>query len=490
MILRCRATLPFAIVLLCSLPIVAQSVNAIQTELRGANTLLQQGRYEEARHELLRVTQKYPGSPEAFALLGIAEMQLHDSAAAETSLRKALRLNPQLMDALYNLGVLLLDEHRSKEALVYFDQAARLNPPAPELFANLIRANLDIGDRQTALKLAERAKTVFEAAAPLHLALGNIFLAHGMPAAAREYLTQADRLAPSQSEILLPLADACLQLHDLQGATVALEQSRSKAGGVARYQYLDGLAAFMSDRPDDGFREMEKAVRSDPSNLSYLLTLARRWQKHGQQQKAIALFEQARALAPQLADIPYGLAVSYFIQDKFNEAIEFSNRALKLDPDFDRAVFLLGLSRFAKTQLADAEQLLARASGLRPANAFYRCFLGMVLLSAGQPQEAETNFRGSIRLDPSYALAYYQLGRTLQRNGRSTAAQPLLERAVSLQPDLGEAYYQLGLAYRRLGQTEKANQAFETFKRLKATEQNERTEVLRQAVQAFQDPQQ
>jgi tetratricopeptide (TPR) repeat protein len=490
MMWRCGAILSFLIVLVCSPTTVAQSATAIQTELQGANALLQQGRSEEARRELLRVTRTYPASPEAFALLGIAEMQLHHLAAAENSLRKALRLNPRLMDALYNLGVLLLDAHRPKESLAYFDQAAHLGPPAPELFANQVRASLDIGDRQNASKLAERAGKTFEASAPLNLALGNVFLAHGMPAEAREYLRRADRLAPSQPEILLPLADACLQLHDVECGNAALERSRSKSAGDARFQYLDGLAAFLSNRLDDGFREMEKAVGRDPSNLTYLLALARYCQKFGQQQKAIALFERAQAMAPGLVDIPYGLAVSYFIQDNFTETIEYSTRALKIDPEFDRAVFLLGISRFAKSELADAEQLLVRASSLKPTNAFYRCFLGMVLLSSGRPQDAEANFRESIRLDPSYALAYYQLGRTLQRSGRSSEAQPLLERAVSLKPDLAEAYYQLGLAYRRLGHAEKASQAFETFKHFKAAEQNERTEVLRQAVQSFQNVQQ
>src|SRR5947208_11039212 len=63
--------------------------NSLEPLLAKAAAFIQQGKYQEARRELLGATQVYPDSAEAFALLGAAEIQLKDHAAARTSLQHA-----------------------------------------------------------------------------------------------------------------------------------------------------------------------------------------------------------------------------------------------------------------------------------------------------------------------------------------------------------------------------------------------------------------
>ena len=98
----------------------------------------------------------------------------------------------------------------------------------------------------------------------------------------------------------------------------------------------------------------------EPRNPAYLLTLGRYYQKYGNQQKALAAIEKAARLAPDLPEIPYSFAVSYFIADQFEEASKYVERALEIDPKFDRALFLLGISRFAMGKFSEAETLLNR----------------------------------------------------------------------------------------------------------------------------------
>lgn len=471
-------------VLLSFSPFFARGQPGIEPYLRTGNALLQQGRYEEARREFARVTHEHPAAAPAFVLLGVAQMQLNDRHAARVSLRHALELDPRSVNALYNLGVLALDEDRPGEAITYLEKAARLGPASPELAVNLVRAHLGTGDRKGGLRVAENARKAFKDSPALHLALGNSFLAHGMASEAAASLKAASALAPSQPEILLPLADACLQLSDLSCANDAL----SKTGAdTAEVHFLKGKAALLARRDDEGFQEIETAIQRAPGNLNYRLTLARYYQKYGQQQKAIAAFEQAEKLAPDAAEISYGLAVSYFIQDDFNRAAELSTRALRLNPGFDRAMFLLAISRFAKSQFREAEDLLGKALQLRPENAFYHCFQGMVRLATDRLSEASTSLREAIRLQPAYALAHYQLGRLLLRMRNYPEARTELEHAVSLQPDLGEAYYQLGLVYRHLGENQKAAAALAEFQRFRKVEESERAEILRQAQRSVQD---
>jgi tetratricopeptide (TPR) repeat protein len=457
-----------------------------QASLGTAAALIQQGRYREARSELLQATERHPDSAEAFALLGVAEIQLHEPAAARKSLEHALKLNPRSTNALYNIGVLSLDENRATEALTYFEKAGRLGYSSPELAVNLVRAHFEAGDNRGALKAVEDAWKQFPDSAAVYLALGNSLLVHGQAAEAAASLKKADSLAPSQSEILLPLADACLDLSEMTCADDALARVRSTSEQAPEFHFLSGRAALLAHREKEGLRELETAVEKEPNNVKFRIELARYDQKFGYQENALAEYKAAGQLAPKVAEIPYGLAVSYFIKDDFAHAIEFANKAIELKPKFDRAIFLLGISRFATNQLKQAEELLDEALRLRPGNAFYHCFQGMIQLSADHPTEASSNFREAIRLEPSYALAHFQMGRMLMRMKNYSEARNELERAVSLQPDLGEAYYQLGSAYRQLGDAQKASEAFAHFKQFRDTQQEERTEILKQMQETIQ----
>jgi protein O-GlcNAc transferase len=460
--------------------------STITVALRNAAGLFREGKYQEARRELLQVVRNHPDSAEAFTLLGVTEIQLRDYSAAETSLSHALKLNPRSADASYNLGVLSLEQNHAKQAITYFEQASKTGPFSPELAVNLVRAHLDAGDRDEALKVLGHGQTAFADSPAFELALGKTLLAHDMPSEAVTSFKRADSLAPQQPEILLPLAEACLQLPDISCANDALLKVEEKSANTAEFHFLSGKAALLSKRDDEGIREIEAAVKLEPRNIDYLITLARYHQKLGFQDKAIAEFTEAGKLDSTLAQAPYGLAVSYFIQDDFTRTIEFSNKAIQLNPQFDRAIFLLAISKFAKSQFDEAHELLAKASKLQPSNAYYRCFQGMVSLATDQTPEAIASLRESIRLQPSYALAHYQLGRALVRLRNYPDARIELEHAVSLQPDLGEAYYQLGLVYRRLGEQAKSAEALASFKRFRAAEQSERAEILRQAQQNIQ----
>jgi tetratricopeptide (TPR) repeat protein len=488
--LLAHALLGFSfLVSVISPPLPAQHVpanSASPASLRKAAGLFREGNYQEARRELLQLVRDHPDFAEAFTLLGVTEIQLRDYSAAGTSLRKALKLNPRSTDASYNLGVLSLKENQPKQAITYFEQASKTGPFSPELAVNLVRAHLDAGDRDEALKLAAHGQAAFADSPAFELALGKTLLNHGMPSEAVTSLKRADSLAPAQPEILLPLADACLQLPDQACATDALLKAKDSSGNTAEFHFLTGKAALLSHRDDEGIREIEAAVKMEPKNIDYLITLARYHQKLGFQDKAIAEFTEARKLDSSLSEAPYGLAVSYFIQDDFVRTIEFSNKAIQLNPQFDRAIFLLAISKFAKSQFDEAHELLAKAAKLQPSNAYYRCFEGMVSLATDETSQAIASLRESIGLQPSYALAHYQLGRALVRLRNYPDARIELERAVSLQPDLGEAYYQLGLVYRRLGEQAKSAEALASFKQFRAAEQSERAEILRQAQQNIQ----
>jgi len=456
------------------------STGAGDPDLQKGLTLYQHKEYIKARDVFLHVTQIRSRSAEAFFYLGISEARLGNLPQAEDSLRRALTLDPNSLPAVYNLGVVLLDQKKPVEGAPYLERAYRKGPASPELAVNLVRCYLDLQKNDQAIAVAEAAGQRYHDLPAFHLEVGKFFASHGLTTHARAFLETANCLAPSSPEVVIPLAEVYLQEKDSAHALQVLESISPSSRDSAYFHFLMAQGYFLAGQKDATLAEMGRAIELDNRNPVFLLTLARYYQKYGNQQKALDALEGAARLAPDLPEIPYSMAVSYFIADDFDSALKFAQESLKIDPSFDRALFLLGIGRFAQGKLPEAEQALAQAEKLRPNNPFYPCFEGMVLLSENRSQEALPYFQRALALDPSYALAHYQLGRLYARASQYHEARAELEKAVGLQPDLAEAYYQLAHTYQRLDEEQKADQAMQTFKKYRGEEYTERQEVLKE----------
>jgi tetratricopeptide (TPR) repeat protein len=346
---------------------------------------------------------------------------------------------------LYNLGVLLLDEKRAPEAIPLFEKARQSGPPSAELAANSLRAYLEAKRNPAALSLLRGASQQFAQEPAFHAVAGRLLLEYNLPAPACDEFDAANRLAPAQTEIVLPMAKACLAANDPTRARSAL--------------------ASLTEPPD---------------NAPVLLQLARLDQKLGEQQKALALLEQAERADPSLAEVPYSMAVSYVAAQDEAAAISLLERALKLNPHFDRAQFFLGTIHLSALRLAEADPLLTAALQADPRNPFYQCFVGLLRVNQLRYTEAKDAFAKAEALRPAYALPHFYMGRMCNETGNTKEAVSELERAIALNPELAEAYYQLGTLLKRLGQTERAEAALARFQSFRRAEKGERANVMRE----------
>jgi tetratricopeptide (TPR) repeat protein len=104
------------------------------------NTLLQQGRYDEAIRQYDEALREKPDLAEAHVNRGIALKAKGDPAGAVAEYLKALEIDPALPDAHYNLGVALAAQGRPDRAAQALLRALELRPgfaPAEEALAAL-----------------------------------------------------------------------------------------------------------------------------------------------------------------------------------------------------------------------------------------------------------------------------------------------------------------------------------------------------------------
>ena len=96
-------------------------------------------------------------SPELYNKLGIAELQLHESALARKYFIRALKYNPQFFAPLNNLGVLDLLDRRYKSSINYFKQALALDETNAHTHLNLANAWMGLGEVDHAMTEYARA---------------------------------------------------------------------------------------------------------------------------------------------------------------------------------------------------------------------------------------------------------------------------------------------------------------------------------------------
>jgi tetratricopeptide (TPR) repeat protein len=459
----------------------------IALSLKEGVSLLRQKKYAEAKEVFLSITNRDPGFGQGYFYLGLTELNLGNTDSAEKSFRHALELNPRSKETLFNLGVLLLGQRRPVEAIRFLGEAHGMDPHDPALCLNLIRAYFDSGQTDAGLSFAESTKGDFKGQPAFYLALGKYLLSKGWVSQGRNSLENANRLAPSEPDILIPLADTYLRQREPAEARRVLKSLGGKADGIAEYHYLLAVSYFSSGQKDPALKEMTVAIHLDPQNVRYLLLLARYYQKYGEQGKAVSVLHEASRLAPNDPEIPYSAAVSYFIAGDYEVSQKFSRRALELKPKFGPALLLLGIVLAAKGHLTEAETPLGMAVDQDPQNPFYHTIYGMVLSSDNQLPEALVHFQTALTVMPNYALAYYQAGRVLARSGKYEEAANDFEKAVAQQPNLTEAYYHLAQTYRKLGETEKAQTALANFLKNNSAEYSERQDMLKQMQEIVRD---
>jgi tetratricopeptide (TPR) repeat protein len=95
------------------------------------NTLLQQGRYDEAIEQYGEALRLKPGLAEAHVNWGIALRAKGDAEGAVQKYLEALQLDPLLPDAHYSLGIALLETGRRASAEKAFRRALELRPDFP-----------------------------------------------------------------------------------------------------------------------------------------------------------------------------------------------------------------------------------------------------------------------------------------------------------------------------------------------------------------------
>ena len=196
-------------------------------QLERARWLLVLGDAPRALPSARLAVQLGPEQPEAYSVLGVAQLATGQSQAAVESLESAHRLGPGDPDRLVNLGTAYMLRGRVTDAIATFRSAAALAPTDPRAHGDLGAALLADGRPDEALPHLLRATQLAPERATFVTNLGYAYQKRGELARAVETQRRALAIDPELGSAWINLGNTLAEQGDFAGAAAALRRAEA-----------------------------------------------------------------------------------------------------------------------------------------------------------------------------------------------------------------------------------------------------------------------
>lgn len=167
---------------------------------------------------------------------------------------------------------------------------------------------------------------------------------------------------------------------------------------------------------------------------------------------------------------PYWLGRLDYDAHHYDDAIAQFQKAIQLAPDMAQAYNNLGLCYYRQRQnhLAVVNYQKAIDLNLKSGHPDAWPYLNLAITerSLDQRREAEAHLRKAVRLAPNLAPAHFQLGNILEDAGKTNDAIIEFKAAARLDADYAEPHYALARIYRKLGNTSASKREVEAYLRI------------------------
>jgi superkiller protein 3 len=173
--------------------------------------------------------------------------------------------------------------------------------------------------------------------------------------------------------------------------------------------------------------------------------------KQKQYAEAIKQFDKAIEIDPKYDKAYYMKGYALTRLKDYPEAIAAYEKVLQIAPNDSKTIFALGKLYEVQGEGKKAIQLYDNAVAADPANAKAAYSKGAVYLGWQAYSEAVNAFSQAASMDSTYSLAYTGWGTALIELGKVTEAIEKLNKAAVLDPKNDDALYRLAKAYNAAG---------------------------------------
>jgi tetratricopeptide (TPR) repeat protein len=418
--------------------------------LQTGNRYFEKGKYKEAYIMYRNALKKDRKYAEAYYRAGLTELRLSQPLAALRDLRRAADTDPNftIPDARVQAGNLVLSAYLLNET----------RPPALREELRNISDELLKHDPKSVpgLKLRGYLKLV----------------ADSDPHGAVEQFLLADRISPSNPDIVLPLVESLMAVgQQAEAERRGKELIEKQKDFIAMYDVLY-VIYLHTNRIDDAEAILKLKAANNPKEPVYLLQLAQhyyRYDQHANMQATLQrlisdrktyplgrlqagkfyasirdydsamtqLQDGARENPDNKADYQKEIAQVLVAQDRKNEAVRLLEQVLKANPRDERAQAMrssLLIETGDPQQIQQAITELQAAVSQDTKNPVLRFNLGRALLAKGLLEQARVQFQEALKIRREYVPARLALAQLFMLNHQYGSAVQAAKEVLDYDP--------------------------------------------------------
>ncbi|MFA5515328.1 MAG: XrtA/PEP-CTERM system TPR-repeat protein PrsT [Desulfuromonadales bacterium] len=404
------------------------------------------GRPELARNELSKYRESRPESVEASQLLGEAYVQLEDYAAAAASFRTAMRLAPNNGELVVNLADCLMRDQKNAEAHLLLNQLILENPDNAK--AHFYLGQLEIAGKnpQAALQHYQR---VTELEPDNHQAIyttGLLLLEKGEIDAAESLARGLLRKFPEQA------GGYRLQgvIHTVRGNYAEAANSLQKVSEGKPdllTSYMLGMSFYKLGQLEMAVNQFQRFLDHRPQAVQPRLILSAILLQQDRIDDAIDGLRLVLRHDRKNAVAHSTLGSAYLRKGLLDQAMAAFDKAIELDPQLLEAHYKKGLFSQSRGDLAAAEENILAAIALAPELPDLRLLLARNYLQREKFSQAISTLEEGLTGKQSDALLYNYLAAAYFAEKKNEQAVASLQKAKELKPDYLTPYYNLASWY-------------------------------------------
>ena len=446
-----------------------------QRELRSGLRELKRGNYVRAKSLLERSIHRRPGHVDnapTHNYLGIAAWGLKQYDEAMTAFEDSRRLNPNLVEPVYNMGLLAAERGEIKASVNYLNEAATMNKSDPRPLEFLAELYMERGQWGQARNALYTALDREPRSSRIYNAIATAFVGMGQPDQAIESLMFALEYDTKYAPAILNLAvvyDTMVgdveqarayykryideapragNVAEVRAALTRLEQE-----GAAKKDFTPAVDTF----PPTQISPVAPATISSPSvNTSSVVAAS------PTPSPVAVLPATPTSPPPVVASTPAPPAMPPAYDGLMKQAAE-KVRAGQLQQAID--TFVKAAESAAAVDRIDLqEQAYSEAVRLAIDQPRAHVLLAQHYYDRGRYEQASKSFRAAAALNEEYAPAQLGLARLAVRNSEADAAVVHYRKAMAADPALADAAWEFAQLYdKQLELPENAARAYRDF---------------------------
>jgi arylsulfatase A-like enzyme/Tfp pilus assembly protein PilF len=286
--------------------------------LHAAFRAMQQNNLDNADADVAKIITEDPEIVDAYLLKGMVASKRENYPLAVSAFQQTLSLRPDHLIALFNLALVYSKSGQPQKAIEGFKEVLRKDPHYLKAMVNLAQTYIAQNQPEEAMvyyrqaidryKEMLKSSTTVDSIVSIHEALSGVYFGQGKIDEAEAEIKEIIRLKPGHSDAHYNLA----QIYEKRGA---LKQA---------------------------VEEYNEEIRYNPSNFKAYNDLALLLRQTDHQAEAVPVLQRAVQLNPSNFGVCFMLADSLLqTGGNLQEARQFAERAVQMNPSFQRAHDLL-----------------------------------------------------------------------------------------------------------------------------------------------------